>query len=276
MQEFELGNSDEQNPPRENHFDLSIFMKKKFITFFLSAIMPLNLLAQSNIVDHSSSVKNQALANAMNIYNDAIGDNSMILTGSYYIESNTGVDGDPFFINNFWNSGSIVYEGQRYDSIDIRYDIYSDLVIIKYVDKLGYVRPIQLHRSKVEEFILMDHHFIRLEGDSLSTVKTGFFDLLYDGEKASVLAKRRKEISRTQSLSNLVKKYYSNDIRYIRTGHNYYVVKGKKSLLEVLSDRKDEVKTFLKKNKARLRKDYERQFIEAVQYYNSIVNNTGS
>ena len=103
MQEFELGNSDEQNPPHVNHFDLSNFMKKSFITFFLSTIIPLNLLAQSNIVDHASSAKNQALANVMNIYNDAIGDNSMILTGSYYIESNTGVDGDPFFINNFWN-----------------------------------------------------------------------------------------------------------------------------------------------------------------------------
>jgi hypothetical protein len=276
MEKITLGNSDKQNLLLEYYFDLSNFMRKYALVFFLLIILSQALSAQNKTEDITFSTKNEALNNALNIYSSAIGDNSMIFTGGYYIESNAGIDGHPFYINNFWNTGYIVYQGQRYDSVEIRYDIYRDLVLIKYIDHLGQVWPVQIQRAKIKEFNIMGHRFIRMQEDSLSILKPGFFDLLYDGTKASVLAKRRKEIGKTQNVDNLVRKYYTNDIWYIKYDQNYYVVKGKKSLLEVLSDRRDEVKTYLKKNKARLKRDQERQFIEAVRYYNSIVNNVGS
>ena len=136
--------------------------------------------------------------------------------------------------------------------------------------------PIQLFGPKVDEFIIMGHHFLRLEEDSLSHFKTGFFDLLQDGGKVKAFIKRRKEIKNPDIMSKVEQEYVLKDEWYIKSGHNYFEIKGKRSLLKVLSDRKNEVKEFLKTNKARFRNDHERQLIEVVLYYNSIVNNKGS
>ena len=250
-------------------------MRKLLIIFFLLTVIPLSkVLAQSDSGYQISSTTNEALANAVNLYETAIGRNSRIFTGSYYYDKNYwGIGGDPFFVNNYWNVGTIIYEGQQYDSISIRYDIYRDLLLIKYIDKNGHVAPIQLHKSKVEEFMIMGHHFIYTEEDTLSGIKTGFLDLLYNGDKAKVFAKRRKEVSRTQIANDIVRGYFVNDKFYIKKDQNYYEVKGKKSLLEVLADKKNEIKAFLKENRALFKKDHERQLVESVEYYNSMVNN---
>jgi len=276
MQGIIFCESDKLNSPPVDHFGLSNQMKKYVTIFFLVIVTPLYLLAQSNTEDLSTYTSNKTLENAVNLYNNAIEDNSMILTGGYYNTVNIGINGHPFYANNYWETSTIVYKSQRYDSIEIRYDIYGDLLIMAYIDKEGNVRPIQLQSSKVEGFTLIGHHFVRLEADTLSVIKTGFFDLLYDGDKVKVLAKRKKEISRKHNMSDIVREYFQNDILYIKSDHNYYVVKGKKSLMEVLSERKNEIKVFLKKNKAKFRKDHEKQLIETVKYYNSIVNNEGS
>ena len=250
-------------------------MGKRLVIFFFLIVIPLSkVLAQSDSGYQISSTTSEAMANAVNLYETAIGKNSGIYIGSYYYDKNYwAIGGDPFFVNNYWNEGTIIYEGQQYDSISIRYDIYRDLLLIKHIDKNGHVVPIQLHKSKVEEFIIMGHHFIYTKEDTLSGIKTGFLDLLYIGEKAKVLAKRRKEISRTQIANDIVRGYFVNDRFYIKKDQNYYEVKGKKSLLEVLSDEKNEIKAFLKENRALYKKNRERQLVESVQYYNSIVNN---
>ena len=254
----------------------SNFKKKQIYLFLFLTMLPLFVSAQNEQENSISNPSDQGLANAIKTYKDAIGNNSMIMTGSYYNDTNSGIGGHPFYMINIWTTGTVVYEGQRYDNMEIRYDIYDDIILIKYIDQQGRVRPIQLQSSKVEEFIMMDHHFIHIVEDTSSVLNAGFFDLLHAGENATLLAKRRKEISRTSNIENLVKEYYENDKWYVKFGHNYYEIKSKKSLLEVFSERKDEVKVYLKKNKAAFRKDQEKQFKEAVQYYNSLTADQGS
>jgi hypothetical protein len=251
-------------------------MKIYTIILFLLITTPQNISAQGKTELFASSSSNEALVNAVNLYKNAIGRNSRINIGSYYFDRNWGTDGHPFFLENYWESGTVMFEGQHYDSIEMRYDIYNDLLLVKYIDKEGRVTPIQLYNSKVDEFRIMGHHFVRLKEDTLSGFKTGFFDLLQDGETAKVLAKRKKEINRSVNSSDQVKEYLQKDKYYIMINQDYYDVNGKKSIIKVLSDRKSELKIFLKKNKSRFRKNEERQLIEVVQYYNSIVSNKGS
>jgi hypothetical protein len=122
----------------------------------------------------------------------------------------------------------------------------------------------------------MGHYFVNIEEDTLSNVKNGFYDVLSDGAKAKVLIKRRKEINESQNMGRLEKEYDINDIWYIKSSQEYYIVKGKNSILKVLADRKNEIKAFLRKNKERFRNDHEKQLIDVVEYYNSISNNKGS
>ena len=250
-------------------------MGKNVIIFFLFTVTPQYLFAQGETEDLTSASTDVAFVNAVNMYNNTIGRNSMIYTGGVYYDSQRGIKGHPFFMNDNWEIGTIVYEGQQYDSIEIKYDILRDLLLVKNVDKRGFIQPMQLYSLKVEEFNVMGHHFMNIGEDTLSNFKTGFYDVLANGDKAKVLAKRRKKINETQSIGKLEKEYVINDIRYIKSGQEYYMVKGKNAILKVLSDRKNEINAFIRKNKARFKNDHERQLIEVVEYYNSISNNTG-
>lgn len=251
-------------------------MKKNVIIFFLFTVTPLYSFAQGETTDLTSTSSNEAFVNAINMYNNAIGRNSLIFTGGVYYDSQKGINGHPFFINDSWGIGTIVYEGQKYDSIEIKYDILRDLLLVKNIDKRGLIWPIQLNSLKVEEFNVMGHHFMNIEEDTLTNFKSGFYDAPSDGDKAEVLIKRRKEIAESQGFGKLEKEYVLNDIWYIKFSQEYYVVKGKNSILKVFADRKNEIKAFLRKNKDKFRNDHEKQLIEVVEYYNSISNNSGS
>jgi len=234
-------------------------------------------LAQDKTNDLISSSSDEAYENALNIYNDVIGRNSMIYTGGDYYYVHSGIKGHPFFIDNYWEYGTILYDGERYDSIQVKYDIFKDLLIVRHFGKDGYLVPIVLYSPKVKEFTLMDHHFIYILEDTLSDFKSGFFDLLYDGEKVKALSKRRKkEIKGQNIVTQLEKEYSLKDKYYIKSGDKYYPANSKSSVLKILSDRKSEVKMFIKKNKSRFRNNYERQLIEVAQYYDSILNASGS
>ena len=217
--------------------------------------------------------ENQAFTSAVNLYNDAIHNHTKIYTGKYHKDHYQGVTGHPYFDEILWETGSVVYDNQRYDSIEIKYDIYSDLLLIKYIDQQGYIRSIQLYREKVSAFQIKDHHFVNIREDSLLDYISGYYDLLVPGDRASVLAKRRKEVNETNTLNSLEYRFVINDILYIRIDENFYEVKNRKSMLKILSDRKSELKSFMKLNKKRFKKDHEKKLVEVIKYYNTIVNN---
>lgn len=258
-------------------FDLTNRPKKYIVLSFLLAIIPSYILAQDNMDDTNSSSSVIAYENALNSYEKAIGRNSMIYTGPNYRYVHTGIAGHPYFIDNYWESGTISYEGQCYDSIEIKYDIIRDLLIVKHLGMDGYLVPLELYSPKVEEFNLLGHHFLYIKEDILSDFNSGFYDLLYDGDTVEVLAKRiKKETKGQNSISKLEKRYVQKDKYYLKYKSKYYPVKGKKSYLKVLSDKKSELKTFIRNNKSRFRNEYEKQLVEVVRYYNSILTNEGS
>lgn len=238
-------------------------------------IFPYSLPAQFMTYD-TAYISNHTIENAINQYDETIGRNARIYTGSYYFDKNLGINGHPFFQNNYWETGSIIYENQRYDSVELRYDVYRDLVLVKHIDKEGFINLVQLKKSKVEGFIMNGHHFIQLEEDTLSGLSPGFYDLLLNGEPLKAIARRKKEINRIQGSGNQIRGYVDKDKYYIKSGGVYYPVNRKKTMYNVLSERKNEIRIFLKRNKSRLRRDYEKKLVEAVRYYNALAKKAGS
>jgi hypothetical protein len=250
-----------------------LFILFQWIAFTCS---PLFLSAQNPMEEQHPASETEAFASAVKLYKDAFHNHTKILTGKYRNEYYKGINGHPYYDEIIWENGFVIYENQQYDSIEIKYDIYSDLLLVKYIDQEGYIRPVQLYSAKVNAFQINDHHFINVAGDSSKDHISGFFDLLLDGEIASVLAKRRKEVNQSTTLTSLENRFVIHDKLYIRIDQQYYEAKNRKSILEILSDRKSELKSFLKLNKKRFKKDQEKELIEIVKYYNSIVNNNES
>jgi WD40 repeat protein len=236
----------------------------------------LYLKAQNKIETQSQEAENEAFAKAVKLYNETFHNHEKVFTGKYHSEVYKGIKGHPYYNELIWKTGSVVYKNQRYDGIEIKYDIYKDILLIKYIDLEGYIRSIQLYSAKIDAFHIYDHQFINLKGDSLSHFISGFYDLLFKGDNISVLAKRRKEVNQSTTLTSLEERFITNDLLYIDLDRKIYDVKNRKSILEIFSDKKNELKSFLKLNKRRFRNDPEEELVAAVRYYVSIVNDNGS
>ena len=153
----------------------------------IASVVPLlNVLIASSVLlfgqeaqTHSNANEELALQEAAKIYDTHLRRNSMIYTGRSYYEGRSGTIGHPFFEDNYWENGSIVYDNSSYDSIYLKYDIYKDLILIENFNSSGYSSPITLYSKKVSSFDLMGYHFIRLEEDTLSNIKAGFYNQMY-------------------------------------------------------------------------------------------------
>lgn len=210
-----------------------------------------------------------ALHNAVTSYHHYIDKQSRLYNGIEYVGYSPKIEGIPYFLENTWQRGSIVYDGIAYDTVQMMYDIVKDRIVILHFNnffRLG------LFSEKVKSFSLLNHHFVRVEQDSLSNspLETGFYDQLYTG-RTSMLVRRTKFIEETVK-EQLERKFIELDHYYLYKDGKYHTIRTRKGLLALLKDHAREVKQHLKKKKLKFRKDKENTILQAAIHYDSLNN----
>ena len=96
----------------------------------------------------------------------------------------------------------------------------------------------------------------------------GFYQQMEDG-KVLLLYKRSKRIN--EKITNKLEQQFLDDTKfYIVLDHKVHEVKRLSSVLDVLNDRKKELKEFLRVNKLKYRKDPQSILNKMVAYYNQL------
>lgn len=220
--------------------------------------------AQSNVALNDST---QDLAGpAVSYYYKFTDQRSRLYNGKEFIPYDPRLEGHPYFGDGEMHRGYVFYDGLRFDSVNILYDIVKDELIIQHFDVFF---KIVLIASKVKEFKVQDHHYIRLVKDSLNLlpVATGYYDLLSNG-KTKLLVKRTKRIDETVT-DRINQKIVAKDFYYVIKDDVYYPVKSYKSLLAIFKDRSKEIRSDLRRNKIKFRKNREAAITRAVKFYDS-------
>ena len=203
------------------------------------------------------------------VYYNALGEQSPLYNGREYVEySGTIQVGHPFYNTTEFTKGSIVYEGMLFNDAFILYDIVKDKVIIRHFNQIF---RIDLPVEKIQEFHILNHHFIRLYPDSAGVFEEGFYDKMYEG-KTKLYIMRRKLIAEERTGTDLLRVAEQKDIFYIHKEGTYHAVKTQKALLNVLSNRSDAIRQHLRKNGIKFRKAPEAAVLTAVQYYDRVSN----
>lgn len=202
-----------------------------------------------------------AVENTKNMYLKVIQEQIQLYNGGDYVDYRSQNDEHPYFISEDWITGSIQYDRQQYDDISLLYNIYTDQVII---EQSSSTIMVQLIRDKVQTFSLNGHQFIMLE---IKDLPKGFYDQLCNG-KVNVFAKRIKNFQETISSSQIHRDFIEKSRYYISKDGHYYQVKSKKSVLNVLSDRKRDLNQFIRQNHLRFRKNREAAIIKLAEFYN--------
>jgi hypothetical protein len=218
----------------------------------------------SQISKEDSSFREQSLKNSINLYKSALKENLRLYYGNEYIRVSNGIKGTPFFRYDILQTGCVFYNGVLYDEVPLLYDIYQDAVVINdYTNSY----PIKLVSEKIDYFKLNTHSFIRIISENTATsFNTGFYEVLFNNDKAMVLAKRIKKLFaglRAEESQVFIQK----DQIYIKKDNIFYLVMNKQRMLNIFSDKKEALKKYWNENNFNFKNDLEKAVIKTTNYY---------
>lgn len=206
-------------------------------------------------------------------FNKSIGEQSRLYNGRQYQPYDRKIKGNAYFLDTIAPiNGAVTYDGITYANAPILYDIYADDVLAQLYDKFTLFT---LDNDKLQNFSLAGHYFFKIVADTLvknNVIKTGFYDLLYNG-KLALLAKRTKSIQSSGAVQIIIetdfvpKSYY-----YIKKDNRYYEVTSQSTLLDALKDHKKELQDYIKANRLKFGDNPERAMTTLCMYYDHLTD----
>jgi hypothetical protein len=195
-------------------------------------------------------------------------DKNILLNGRIWWNQYTRVTGDQFFLGNIFFKGSVTYNGRKFDNLDLKYDIYNDELILS----IESYPVIIMNKEMVDSFNLVlgnrIFHIINAGSDT-SNVLRGYVNVLYGG-RSSLFVKYTKKI---QPLGDDGKYdlFVQKHLIYLRKGTEIVPVEGKRYLLNLLEDKKKEIRDYIKSSRIKVMKKDPYSFIPVLKYYDSIM-----
>ncbi|OIN57546.1 hypothetical protein [Arsenicibacter rosenii] len=237
---------------------------QKFIPFLLLCFVINRGIAQSLPAD--SVFREQARSAVVTQYNKVMNQQSAIYNGNEYIQHDFRIKVHPYFQVDSLQKGSVTYYSVDYNDIPMGYDIVRDELFIRHLDG-GY--RMRLNSEKVDRFTINGHQFVRLTGDSLVGVRTGFYDLLYSG-RTQLLSRRVKVVLEDISTGVYKAEYLSKDEYWIRRDQRYFPVKTLGGALSVYGDKKKELRKLLRAERIKFKENKEKTLVLLAREYDAL------
>jgi hypothetical protein len=201
-----------------------------------------------------------ALARAVSLYHDHVGDEAAIYNGRAYQPHDGNLQGgDPYFNSPLSVVGSLTFDGLDYTGVPLLFDLVRNQLII--TDPKGQL--LSLYSDKIQQFSIGHHHFVRLNIEGAPD----FYELLRPGH-ASFLARRSKKIE--EKIENAVLSHFitSRDYYFLDIDGHYHPFNSENSLLHLLEDKKKTIRQFIRSQNISYSEDPERATIKIVDFYN--------
>jgi hypothetical protein len=241
-------------------------MKQNFAVLF--ALLSFVSNAQPHNID--STFFNQAVATSIRIYEQSLNRQSLLYNGSEYVEAESTDDTHPFLESSDWVEGTLKYDGQRFENAPLLYDIYSG----KIVTELHNGTSVALIPEKVKAFWIHTRHFIRAGDSKVSAengLRPGFYQVIYPG-KTMVLAHHKKEIVEKIESTTIHKTFREKEDYYILVQGTFLSANSKQAVLNILSDKKSELKKFINQQKLKFKLNRKQLLSSVCAQYDQLKN----
>jgi len=205
---------------------------------------------QGQTLQPDSITAESALRSTIKLYDQAMGENSRLYNGNEFIDpfERQLLNGHAYFITDDWQDGFIYYDGQLYENISLKYDIFRSKVIVEHPRSH---QAIELISEKINYFGLKDHLFVRLQSPTV-----GFYAQIYGGEvKIYILHYKITQDNLTTKTKTT--DFLSKRKIYIFKDSVYYLVTTKGSALAVFKEQKNELKKMLNQENISFKKNKE-------------------
>ena len=249
---------------------------KKTHSFILLSFL-LFLLARYSV--HSQQYQSRQEQSAyLSWFDKQVGlENTALYEGIVYREMYRTInDKVKFYRTAQWLNGSVVYSGQLFTNLELKYDVFEDRLLIKKLDRLG-GGPMLLFKDKVTSFTIDGTEFVNISDPKIDRLFNGYCELLWSNQ-VRLLAKHRKKDFVRKDRSASYHEFIDRNKEYmLEIGNNHFPINKKRDLQQLFPDLKKEIDSFFQKNKRLRSRDIDAFMISLVQALeNQIVQDTNN
>jgi hypothetical protein len=197
---------------------------------------------------------------------DSIAAHQTLYNGRIWKNPHLSVKGDPFLFTREYLSGSVTMHGKSFAGIKLKYDIFSDELLIP----LGTEGLLKLNREMTDSFCFIfeqkKYTFVKIPEDSLNGL-AGYAEVLYKGGSA-LYRKYTKKIDRP-GVENSGDRFYQFDRTYLVLNGIPIPVKNRHELLRAFPAEKEKMREYMRKNRIRVTSDPS-SFIPIVLFHDQL------
>lgn len=242
---------------------MGFYTRMKLCLFSLLAFAFAELSGQINT---DSLAIAQSKNRALSLYEKTMEGTHHLYNGSEYFDYESIGDEHPYFLTDDWSYSDLKYDGEWFRNVPLLLNIDKNQLIASYFYNGNMM---QLVNSRVDEFILQNHHFINIKSTTDSTtLKPGYYELLYGG-RTQVLIRYSKKLSEKLEGIELYRKFVESSQIYVVHDNQYTRIRGKRDLLKTLGSNKKELKEYIR-NQSLFIKGKEKSIVQTVAYFDKI------
>ncbi len=171
--------------------------------------------------------------------------NSGIFEGVAYTEEFRVInEKHQFFKEPYFVLGSVVYDGQPYFEVKLRYNVYNDQLSIKN-EKLGRLPIMVLDKEKVVGFNIGQHRFKYLGSKEARGDISGFFEVLMKKDSLTLFKKHRKKRFKRTDEEVLYYEFKDGYTYHLKRGPDFYILNKASDLNGIFPKYRKEIKAML-------------------------------
>ncbi|PRX54697.1 hypothetical protein [Flagellimonas meridianipacifica] len=200
-------------------------------------------------------------------------ENTDLSQGVLYLEKYRTInDKKQFFKSSDFEKGDIWYKGQPYYEKPLKYDAHHDQILVQIQSQsTGQRATLQLFKSEIDSFNLLEHRFIHLnpskENESLTA---GFYESLYQKEELRLFVRHSKNRVQLKGKSFVYYEFPEFKKQYLLSSNKeFYSLNSKKEILEAFKIDKKDLNPIYKELKRKY-KDQNKFMVELVKQIGSI------
>ncbi|HLF52212.1 hypothetical protein [Flavobacterium sp.] len=211
-----------------------------------------------------------------NWFDNIVGkENLAINNGALHIYPYKTIDkSDSYYITDKFSKGNVSYDGQVYYDVNLKYDIYRDLLVLKPNSAYDYM-GLNLTQEKTDSFLIHGKNFVNLS--NLKSPKPEFINGYYEecviGKTYIFYIKHHKD---RREFINVKTVYdvFEEDNEYVLYHKNtFQKVSSKKDIRTIFPEYKNQINEFYLMNQKMERLD-KKQFMEnLMKYINNFLQN---
>lgn len=201
---------------------------------------------------------------------EVYGIDDLLVNGSIYAPLHPVAYGSQYLVKSTFSKGSLNLVGREYHEVDLKFDIEQQKVILMgYIDSVNY-KVIVLNDNYIKDFSIHDKHFVNISNHLNNKSVKGFYELIYTAEFVFIKSYKKEFLGvySNRYPNGKYSKTYTE--KFIIKNNIKYTIKNKKSIFSVFPEHKQEIKTYMKDNKIKLRKASNINLNNLMQYCDEV------